>query len=149
MPLQEEWSMGLISEFKEFAIKGNMIDMAVGLIVGAAFGKVVSSLVENVLMPPIGLLVGNMDFSDLAVTLKDATSTTDAVQLKLGLFLNTLIDFVIVSFAIFMVIKQINRLKKAPPPPEAPSSRECPRCLSLISRKATRCGHCTSDVQPA
>ncbi len=103
--------MSLMSEFKTFAIKGNMIDMAVGIVIGAAFGKIVSSLVDNVIMPPIGLLIGGVDFSNLKLILKDATATTEAVSLNYGLFLQTLVDFTIIAFSIFMVVKTLNRLK--------------------------------------
>jgi large conductance mechanosensitive channel len=132
--------MGMLKEFKEFAIKGNAIDMAVGLVIGAAFGKIVTSLVNDIIMPPIGLLLGKVDFSSLAIQLNEKTA------IKYGLFINNFIDFVIVAFAIFMVIKQINRLKKAPPPAE-PSTKDCPKCFSSISKKATRCPHCTSELQ--
>ena len=131
--------MGMLKEFKEFAVKGNAIDMAVGLIVGAAFGKVVTSLVNNIIMPPIGLLVGNMDFSELVIKLNNKTA------IKYGLFVNDIIDFVIVAFAIFLVIKQINRLK-TPPPAAEPTTKECPKCFSSISKKATRCPNCTSEL---
>ena len=107
--------MGMLKEFKEFAMKGNVMDMAVGIVIGAAFGKIVSSLVGDVIMPPIGLLIGNVDFSSLAYTLKEATDTSPAVTIRYGLFINTIIDFVIVAFAIFLVIKQLNRLKKPAP----------------------------------
>ena len=131
--------MGMLKEFKEFAVKGNAIDMAVGLVIGAAFGKIVTSLVNDIIMPPIGLLLGKMDFSSLAIQLNEKTA------IKYGLFINNLIDFVIVAFAIFLVIKQINRLKKAPPPPE-PSTKDCPKCCSSIPIKAVRCPHCTSEL---
>lgn len=102
----------MFKEFKEFAVKGNMIDMAVGIIIGAAFGKIVSSLVANIIMPPIGLLLGGVDFSNLAVTLKQASETTEAVTLNYGMFINTVIDFLIIAFAIFVVVKQLNKFKK-------------------------------------
>jgi large conductance mechanosensitive channel len=104
--------MKLINEFKSFAMRGNVVDMAVGIIIGAAFGKIVSSFVNDVIMPPIGLLVGGIDFSDLALTLKAATESAPAVVLKYGVFINTVIDFVIIAWAIFMVIKAMNTLKK-------------------------------------
>jgi len=121
--------MGMITEFKDFAMRGNVVDMAVGIVIGGAFGKIVSSFVADVLMPPIGLLLGNVDFSDLAITLRDATPETAAVLLKYGVFINTVIDFVIIAFAIFLVVKGMNTLKKteeaAPPPaPPAPSKEE-------------------------
>lgn len=107
--------MSIIKEFKEFAIKGNAIDMAVGLVVGAGFGKIVNSLVNDIIMPPVGLLLGGVDFKDLALTLKSATLTKPAVTLNYGQFINNLIDFVIVAFAIFLVVKGINTLKKSAP----------------------------------
>ena len=116
--------MSVMKEFKTFAMRGNVMDMAVGIIIGAAFGKIVSSFVADVIMPPIGILIGGVDFSKIVVTLKDATETTKAVTLNVGVFINTIIDFIIIAFAIFMVIKGMNRLKKkeeakpaAPPPP--------------------------------
>jgi len=102
----------MLKEFKEFALKGNVMDMAIGIIIGAAFGKIVSSFVADVIMPPIGLLIGGIDFSDLSITLKAATETSEAVALNYGIFINSVVDFAIVAFAIFMVVKQVNRLKK-------------------------------------
>jgi len=120
--------MSMVKEFKEFAMRGNVVDMAVGIVIGAAFGKIVSSFVNDVLMPPIGLLLGGVDFSDLMITLKAAAGETPAVILKYGVFINTVIDFLIVAFAIFMVIKGMNTLKKkeeaAPAAPPAPSKEE-------------------------
>ena len=119
---------GFIQEFKEFAVKGNMIDMAVGIIIGAAFGKIVSSLVEDVVMPPLGMLIGGVDFTNLAITLKDAAEGAEAVTLRYGAFIQTVFDFVIVAFAIFMAIKMINRLKREeeekPAEEPAPSNEE-------------------------
>lgn len=137
--------MGMLKEFREFAVKGNAIDMAVGLIVGAAFGKIVTSLVNDIIMPPIGMLLGNMDFSSLSLTLKEAAGTTAAVKINYGMFLNTVIDFVIVAFCIFIVVKQINRLKKTPP--VEPTTKTCPECLSTIPIKAGRCAYCTATVE--
>lgn len=138
----------MLKEFKEFAMRGNVVDMAVGIVIGAAFGKIVSSLVNDVIMPPIGVLLGSVDFSDLAITLKTATADSEAVLIKYGSFINTILDFVIVAFAIFMVIKQMNRLKKkeAEAPVEAPITKDCPKCFSAIPTKATRCPHCTSEI---
>ena len=138
--------MQVLKEFKEFAVRGNVVDMAVGIIIGSAFGKIVSSFVQDVIMPPIGLLMGNVDFADLAVTLRDKTETAEAITLKYGVFINTILDFTIVAFAIFMLIKQINRLKKEAPPVE-PATKECPHCCSSIPVKAMRCPHCTSELQ--
>ena len=140
--------MGMMKEFRDFAMKGNVVDMAVGIIIGAAFGKIVSSLVSDVIMPPIGMLLGNVDFSSLAYTLREATEAAPAVSIKYGLFINTIIDFAIVAFAIFLVIKQMNRLKK-PAAAAAPTTRDCPQCLMSIPLKATRCGHCTCDLKAA
>jgi len=120
--------MSMVKEFKEFAMRGNVVDMAVGIIIGAAFGKIVASFVNDVLMPPIGMLLGGVDFSELMITLKDAVGETPAVVLKYGVFINTVIDFLIVAFAIFIVIKGMNTLKKkeekAPPEPPKPSKEE-------------------------
>ncbi len=120
--------MGMAQEFKAFAMRGNVVDMAVGIIIGGAFGKIVSSFVGDVLMPPIGLLLGGVDFSNLAVTLKEATADAEAVTVKYGVFVNTVLDFLIVAFAIFMVIKLMNAAKKkeeeAPKPPPEPSKEE-------------------------
>jgi large conductance mechanosensitive channel len=149
----------MFKEFKEFAVKGNVVDMAVGIIVGAAFGTIVKSLVDDVIMPPIGLLLGNVDFSDLFVTLKQGATAgpyatladakgAGAVILSYGAFLNTIVSFLIVALAVFFLVKGINRLKRqeAAPPPAAPATRECPYCLSAIPIKATRCAYCTSNV---
>ena len=142
----------MIKEFKEFVIKGNVLDMAVGIIIGAAFGKVVSSFVTDVLMPPIGLLLGKVDFSNLFISLSGQSfeSLADAKKagaatLNYGLFLNTTIDFLIVGFAIFIVVKQVNRLKREAPA-AAPTTRACPFCVTDIPLKATRCPHCTSEL---
>lgn len=151
----------MIKEFKEFAVKGNVVDMAVGIIIGAAFGTIVSSLVADIIMPPIGLVLGNVDFSNLFVVLKQGVpegpyatlgdaSKAGAVTFRYGQFVNALVNFTIVAFAIFIMVKQINRLKKseqALPPP--PSQKECPHCCTVISIKATRCPHCTSDLKGA
>lgn len=138
----------MLKEFKEFAMRGNVVDMAVGIIIGAAFGKIISSLVSDVIMPPIGMLLGSVDFSDLAITLKGATAETDAVLIKYGAFINTVLDFTIVAFAIFFVIRQMNRLKKkdVSTPAAEPTSKDCPKCFSAIPIKATRCPHCTSEI---
>ena len=131
--------MGMLKEFKEFAMKGNVIDMAVGIVIGAAFGKIVTSLVSDIIMPPVGLLLGKVDFSSLMLQLNEKTA------IKYGVFINNVLDFVIVAFAIFVVIKQINRLKKAPPPAD-PTTKDCPKCCSSIPIKASRCPHCTSEL---
>lgn len=138
--------MGMLKEFKDFAMRGNVVDMAVGIIIGAAFGKIVSSLVTDVIMPPIGVLMGSVDFSGLAFTIKEASGEVPPVAIKYGVFINTVIDFLIVAFAMFMVIKQMNRLKK-PEVAAAPTTKDCQYCLMSIPIKATRCGHCTSDLK--
>jgi large conductance mechanosensitive channel len=137
--------MGMLKEFREFAVKGNAIDMAVGIIVGAAFGKIVGSLVSDVLMPPLGMLLGRMDFSSLAITLREKTADAAAVTVKYGVFINSVIDFVILAFVVFLMVRQINRLKREPPPAD-PTTRDCPYCLNPIPIKASKCGHCTSAV---
>jgi large conductance mechanosensitive channel len=139
--------MSILNEFKNFAMRGNVVDMAVGVIIGAAFGKIVTSLVNDILMPPIGVLMGGIDFSDIALTLKAAGAGTSAVKINVGVFINTVLDFIIVAFTIFMVIKQMNRFViKTPEAPAPTATRECPRCISAISLKATRCPHCTSEI---
>jgi len=151
----------MMKDFKEFAMRGNVIDMAVGIIIGAAFGGIVKSLVNDVLMPPIGLLLGNVDFSDLFVVLKEGTAPgpfatlaaakeAGAVTLNYGLLINTLVNFLIVAFAIFFLVRGINRLKKKEEaPPAEPTTKECPQCLSSIPVKAVRCAHCTIDLKAA
>jgi len=143
----------MFKEFKEFAMKGNVMDMAVGIIIGAAFGKIITSFVGDVLMPPIGLLLGNVDFSNLFLNLSGtaypsiaAAKEAGAATLNYGLFLNTVIDFLIVAFAIFMVVKQMNRLKRAEAPAPV-TTKDCPFCASAIALKATRCPHCTSEIK--
>jgi large conductance mechanosensitive channel len=149
----------LFKEFREFAIKGNVIDLAVGVVVGGAFGTIVKSLVDDVLMPPIGLLVGNVDFSNLFIVLKQgakqagpyvslaSAKSAGAVTLNIGLFINALVSFAIIAFAIFMMLKGVNRLKREEvAPAAAPATRECPFCLSNIAIKATRCPCCTSQL---
>jgi large conductance mechanosensitive channel len=140
--------MSMMKEFREFAMRGNVVDMAVGIIIGGAFGKIVSSLVQDVIMPPIGLLLGGVDFSSLAITLKEAVGDAPAVLLKYGVFVNTIIDFVIIAFAIFMVIKGMNRMKRKeePAPAAAPTTKECPHCFTQIPIKATRCPNCTTQL---
>ena len=139
--------MGMLTEFKEFAVRGNVVDMAVGIIIGGAFGKIVSSFVSDVIMPPIGMLMGNVDFSKLAITLKEASAGVEAVTINYGVFINTVLDFIIVAFAIFMVIKQMNRLKKEEVVvEEAPTTKECSSCFSEINIKATRCPNCTTEL---
>lgn len=146
----------LYKEFKEFAVKGNMIDLAVGVIIGGAFGKVVTSIVNDILMPPVGLLLGRVNFAELFISLngtsypslKDAKDA-GAPTLNYGLFINNLLDFLIVAFVIFMVIKQLNRFRRkeeAKPPEPKAETKVCPDCLSDIPKKATRCKFCTSHL---
>jgi large conductance mechanosensitive channel len=137
--------MSMMQEFKAFAMRGNVMDMAVGIIIGGAFGKIVSSFVNDVIMPPIGVLLGGVDFSTLGITVKDAVGNTPAVMMKYGAFINTIIDFVIIAFVIFMVIKAMNAMKKKEPAPApAPTEKACPECGMIIPIAAKRCGHCTS-----
>jgi large conductance mechanosensitive channel len=144
-------------EFKKFAIQGNVLDLTVGVIIGAAFGKIIGSLVDDVIMPPIGYALGGVDFSNLFVSLSGKTyeslaaaKAAGAPTWNIGLFINTIINFLIVAGAVFLfIVKPANRLKaQAPePPPGPPTTKECPYCLSTIPIKATRCGHCTSEVK--
>lgn len=145
--------MGFVSEFKEFAIKGNVLDMAVGIIIGVAFGAIVSSLVKDIIMPPIGLIMGGINFGDLFIALDGKTYATlaaaqaaSAPTINYGLFINTIINFLIVALAIFMLIRQVNAAKKKPAPPE-PNSKECPFCKESIPKAAVKCSHCTSDLK--
>ncbi|MGB5202314.1 MAG: large-conductance mechanosensitive channel protein MscL [Sedimenticolaceae bacterium] len=150
--------MAVLEEFKKFAMRGNVVDMAVGIIIGGAFGTIVKSLVDDVIMPPIGLLLGGVDFADLFVTLKDgatagpyatvlAAKDAGAVTLNAGLFINSVISFTIVAFAVFLLIKGMNSLqKKQEEPPAEPTEKECPHCFTSIPIKATRCPHCTSEL---
>ncbi len=149
----------MFKEFKEFAVKGNVMDMAVGIIIGAAFGAIVTSFVNDVIMPPIGLMLGNVDFANLFMVLKEGkvpapyasladAKAAGAVTMNIGVFINTIISFLIVAFAVFLVVKNINRMKReeqAPPP--APATKDCPFCLSAVPIKAIKCGHCTSDLK--
>ncbi len=144
----------MLKEFKEFAMRGNVLDMAVGIIIGAAFGKIVTSFVSDVLMPPIGLLLGKVDFSSLFIDLSgnhsatlEAAKAIKAPTLNYGLFINSVIDFVLVAFAIFLLLKQVNRFKRAQEAPAPPATRECPLCTSAIPVKAKRCPQCTADLQ--
>jgi large conductance mechanosensitive channel len=139
-------------EFKQFIARGNVVDLAVGVIIGAAFGKIVTSFVNDILMPPIGLLLGNVDFANLFITLSGGSYATlaeaqaaGAATINYGVFINTIIDFLIVAFVIFLLIKQVNRLKQ-PAPAAEPTTKACPYCLSEIPIKATRCPHCTSEL---
>ena len=147
----------MLKDFKEFVMRGNVVDMAVGIVIGAAFGTIVTSFVADVIMPPIGLLLGNVDFSGLFTVLKEgkvhgpyetlaAARAAGAVTLNYGVFFNTIMSFLIVAFSVFLVIRNVNRLKKKEEAP-APATKECPFCLSVISVKAVRCAHCTSELK--
>lgn len=143
----------MFKEFKEFAMRGSVVDLAVGVIIGAAFGKIVTSFVNDIIMPPIGLVLGKVDFSNLFLNLsgKDYATLAEAkaagaVTINYGAFLNTVIDFIIVAFVIFLIIRQINRLKREEPP-AAPDKKDCPYCFTVIPIKATRCPHCTAEIK--
>ncbi len=143
----------MLKEFKEFVMRGNVLDLAVGIVIGVAFGKIVTSFVSDILMPPIGLVLGNIDFASLFINLsgKPYASVAEAKAagaptINYGIFINALIDFVIVAFAIFLVVKAANRLRRQPAAPAAAPTKECVYCLSAIPVKATRCPHCTSQV---
>jgi large conductance mechanosensitive channel len=149
----------MFKEFKEFVMRGNVVDMAVGIVIGAAFGTIVNSFVSDIIMPPIGLILGNVDFSSLFVVLREgkvagpyeslsAAKTAGAVTLNYGVFINTIISFLIIAFAVFLLIRKINRLKrKEEAPLPAPATKECPYCISAIPLKATRCPNCTSELK--
>jgi large conductance mechanosensitive channel len=149
----------MLKEFKEFAMRGNVIDMAVGIIIGAAFGTIVNSLVQDVIMPPIGLLLGNVDFSNIFIVLKEgkvagpyasvaAARSAGAISINFGMFVNTIISFILVAFAVFLFVKTINRLRRQEEaPPAAPTTKECNYCFSKIPIQATRCPNCTSELK--
>jgi large conductance mechanosensitive channel len=143
----------MLKEFKEFAMKGNVLDLAVGFILGAAFGKIVTSLVSDLIMPPIGLILGKVDFSNLFLNLSGKSyaslaeaKAAGAPTLNYGIFLNNVVDFVIVALAVFLLVRMVNRWDK-PAPAAAPSTKECPYCASTIPLKATRCPNCTSEIR--
>lgn len=140
----------MYQEFKEFIMRGNVVDLAVGVVIGIAFGKIVTSFVEDILMPPIGLLLGGVDFSNLFINLsgKDypsiaAAKAAGAATLNYGIFLNNILNFLIIAFAIFLLIKQINRMQR----PAAATTKDCPHCLSAVPLKATKCAHCTAELR--
>lgn len=152
----------MFREFKEFAMRGNVIDMAIGIIIGGAFGPIVGSMVSDILMPPIGLALGNVDFSNLFILIKEGSGAAapyasladakaaGAVTINYGLFINSVVSFVIVAFCVFLLVKTMNRLKREEvAPPAEPTTKDCPFCLSAIAIKATRCPHCTSEVKAA
>lgn len=149
----------MFKDFKEFAMRGNVVDMAIGIIIGAAFGTIVTSLVSDIIMPPIGLLLGNVDFTNLFAVLKDGTAAgpyasladaqaAGAVTINYGVFINTVVSFLIVAFSVFVLVRGLNRMKRneEAAPPE-PTVKECPYCLSTVPIKATRCPHCTSELK--
>ncbi|HSG30644.1 MAG TPA: large-conductance mechanosensitive channel protein MscL [Thermodesulfobacteriota bacterium] len=147
----------MLDEFKKFAMRGNVVDMAVGIVIGGAFALIVNSLVNDVIMPPVGMLLGNVDFSNLHAVLKEGTTAgpyislaaakeAGAVTLNYGAFINTIVSFIIVAFAIFMVVKGMNKMQEEEEAPEEPTTKECPHCISTISIKATKCPNCTSQV---
>jgi large conductance mechanosensitive channel len=147
----------MLREFREFAMRGHVVDLAVGIIIGAAFGKIITSLVNDVIMPPVGLLLGRVDFSSLFINLSGQpyaslaeARAAGAPTINYGVFFNTVIDFIIVAFAIFLLVRFINRLSRQPPAAsEAPTTKECPFCLSTIPLRAARCPQCTSNLQAA
>jgi large conductance mechanosensitive channel len=143
----------MLKEFKAFVMRGNVVDLAIAVIIGGAFGKIITSLVNDIIMPPIGLLLGNVNFADLFVSLTGqkydsltAAQTAGAATINYGLFINTVIDFLIVAFVIFLLIRTMNRMKKAPAP-VAPTMKECPFCFTQIPIPATRCPNCTSELK--
>ncbi len=142
----------MLKEFKEFAMRGNVLDMAVGIIIGAAFGKIVTSFVEDVMMPPLGRLIGHVDFSNMFISLNgqhydsiEAAKKAGAA-LSYGMFLNTIINFLIVAFAVFLLVRMVNRWTTKPAPPAAPTAKDCPQCAMSIPIQAKRCGHCTTQL---
>lgn len=147
----------MLKEFKAFAMRGNVLDMAVGIIIGAAFGQIVNSFVADILMPPLGRLLGHVDFSNLFISLSEtqyptiaAAKAAGAATLNYGLFLNTVVNFLIVAFAVFLLVRQVNRFAAKPAEaPAAPTTRDCPYCLMAVPLKAVRCAHCTSELNPA
>lgn len=149
----------MLKEFRDFAMKGNVVDMAVGIIIGAAFGTIVASLVADIIMPPIGMMLGGVDFTNIFVALKDGATAgpyktlaeaqaAGAVTMNIGVFLNKVFSFIIVAFSVFMLVKAMNKAKRAEPAPApaAPTTKDCPLCLSAIPLKARRCAHCASDL---
>jgi large conductance mechanosensitive channel len=146
----------MLNEFKEFALRGNVLDLAVGVIMGAAFGKIVTSLVSDIVMPPIGMAIGRVDFKNLFVALdgQHYASLADAQKagiatINYGVFLNTVLEFLVVAFVVFLMVRQLNRLKTPEPTPATEDARDCPFCVSRIPAKATRCPHCTSELRPS
>jgi len=146
----------MLKEFKEFAVRGNVVDLAVGVIIGGAFGKIVSSLVDDVIMPPLGMMIGRVDFTNLFIDLSGKgyaslaqAKEAGAATINYGLFLNNVLSFLLIAFAVFLLVKQINRIRRGDEKPAEATTKECPYCLSPIPIKATRCPHCTSDLRAA
>jgi large conductance mechanosensitive channel len=146
----------MLKEFREFTLRGNVLDMAIGIIIGAAFGKIITSFVNDILMPPIGLLLGNVDFSNLFISLSgqpyatlEEAQAAGAATINYGLFINTVLDFLIVAFVVFLLVRQVNRMRREKEAPPAEPTKECPYCLSVVPLKATRCPHCTSELEAA
>ncbi len=149
----------MLKEFREFAVKGNAVDMAVGIIIGAAFGAIITSLVADIIMPPIGMILGNLDFANMLIVLKEGkipgpyatlaqAKAAGAVTINYGQFVNVVINFLIVAFSVFMLVRSVNRLRKEEEaPPAAPTTKECPFCMSVIPLQAVRCAHCTSELK--
>jgi large conductance mechanosensitive channel len=154
-----ERSNDMFKEFKEFAMRGNVVDMAVGIVIGAAFGTIINSFVADIIMPPIGMVLGNVDFSSMFIVLKQGKTpgpydslavakAAGAVTLNYGVFINTVMSFLIIAFSVFLVIRNVNRLKRTEEaPPAVPTTKECTYCMSVIPIKAVRCPHCTSQLQ--
>jgi large conductance mechanosensitive channel len=150
----------MLKDFKEFAVRGNVVDMAVGIIIGVAFGTIVKSMVDDLLMPPIGLALGGVDFTNLFLTLRQGevaapyatlaeAKEAGAVTLNYGVFVNSVVSFLIVAFAVFLVVRGVNAMRRKEAPPAAPTTRDCPFCATAIPVKASRCPHCTSELQTA
>ncbi len=151
-PLMKVGGAPVLKDFKEFAVKGNVLDMAIGIILGVAFGKIVTSLVEDLIMPPIGLLLGHVDFANLFFSLTGkhfdtlaAAKASGAPTINYGLFINNVFNFLIIAFAIFLLIRQVNRMRREAPA-AVPDTRECPYCISVIPVRATRCSHCSAEI---
>jgi large conductance mechanosensitive channel len=138
--------MKLLNEFKEFAVRGNAIDLAIGIIIGAGFNSIVSALVDNIIMPPLGLLTGGIDFSSQQIVIKSATESSEAVAIGYGVLVNALLEFAIIAFAVFMIVRYINKLKREQTPEDKPAERKCSYCQQAVDPKATRCPHCTAEL---
>lgn len=140
----------MLNEFRTFIMRGNVLDLAIGIIIGTAFGAIVSSLVNDVIMPPIGLIIGGIDFSQIKIVLRAASGDQPEVAMNIGIFINAIITFVIIAFVVFMLVRSVNRMMamgKKEEAPAAPTTKDCPYCLSSIPLKATRCPHCTAELK--